>query len=159
MKKIEIEQQCGTCKGTGLYTGLAERDGAAVVCMHCKGTGKTIFTHSYEDFTGKKVPNENFPIERVFQSNPGIVIGKGMHRLEHFGGIPYKDWADEKPFPKGSEMRRFVCPAWWYQSVDYTKKPKWDECIGVGAFSQCSRFTNKATCWLKWNEEHKNDRS
>lgn len=30
--------ECQACKGTGLYKGMAERDGAAVVCSHCHGT-------------------------------------------------------------------------------------------------------------------------
>lgn len=37
---IKIECECNACKGTGLYVGMAERDGAAVVCYTCKGTGK-----------------------------------------------------------------------------------------------------------------------
>jgi len=37
---LEGECECSACKGTGLYVGMAEREGAAVVCSRCKGTGK-----------------------------------------------------------------------------------------------------------------------
>ena len=38
---IEFDCECESCKGTGLYVGMAEREGSAVVCHTCKGTGKT----------------------------------------------------------------------------------------------------------------------
>ncbi|GAH55007.1 unnamed protein product, partial [marine sediment metagenome] len=37
---IEYDCECNDCKGTGLYTGMAEGDGFAVVCHACNGTGK-----------------------------------------------------------------------------------------------------------------------
>ena len=47
---IEFDEKCKSCKGTGLYVGLAERDGAAVVCHTCKGTGKHHVRIEYDDF-------------------------------------------------------------------------------------------------------------
>ena len=59
MKEIQIE--CPSCKGTGLYVGVCERDGCAVVCTQCKGKGYT--TYRYNDFTGRKIREG---IKRVF---------------------------------------------------------------------------------------------
>jgi len=36
MSKPEI---CKSCSGTGLYSGMGERTGYAVVCLYCKGRG------------------------------------------------------------------------------------------------------------------------
>ena len=44
--KRTIVIECQACGGTGLYKGMAERDGAAVVCSCCNGTGKTEFTYN-----------------------------------------------------------------------------------------------------------------
>ena len=65
---IEFDQKCKSCKGTGLYVGMGERDGAAVVCHRCDGTGKYHFKHEYEDFDGR-LKREN--IKRVYAANVG----------------------------------------------------------------------------------------
>ena len=153
--KIEFDEQCRDCHGTGLYKGLAERDGAAVVCHSCKGTGCYHFVHTYEEFTGRK-PSTG--IKRVFEVNPGIVIGEGKNEgkdftLEQFGGMPYADWASGKQFPAKSENRKYTCPCWWYQFADYKRKPKWDKCqLGV-TFTQCRHFCDKEQCWKQWDKE------
>ena len=59
MKEIQIE--CPACHGTGLYQGMCEQDGCAVVCTKCDGKGYTTF--QYNEFTGKKVKEG---IKRVF---------------------------------------------------------------------------------------------
>lgn len=149
MKKIEFNEQCRVCHGTGLYVGLGERDGAAVVCHDCKGTGCFHFVHEYEEFAGRR---ENNDVTHVFEANPGICIGtgNGQFKLSDFGGMTYEAWKGGLPFPPGSENRRCTCPAWWYQSVCYAKKPNWKEC-GFGAFSKCQHFPNKDACWARWD--------
>ena len=148
---VEFDEKCTSCGGTGLYVGMGEHDGAAVVCHGCDGTGKYHFKHEYEDFDGR-LEGEN--IERVYATNVGIGIGKakGKYVLTDFGGMNYQDWLEGKPFPKQSEMRRFVCPAWWYQSADYKKKPTWKEC-GYGSFNNCAEFSSKDKCWERWDRE------
>ena len=47
MKSIKIE--CKACNGTGLYVGMAERDGVAVQCHNCNGNGWVIY--EYNEFT------------------------------------------------------------------------------------------------------------
>lgn len=150
--RIKFRKECESCKGTGLYVGLAERDGSAVVCHGCKGKGFQDASIVYRDFEGRKV---RVDVRRVVEVNPGICIGTGgekRFKLEDFGGMSYAAWRNGKPFPPGSENRKFTCPAWWYQSADYERKPRWDECRG-GAFSDCPSFEQKARCWERWDRE------
>jgi len=157
--KIEIDEVCKSCEGTGLYVGLGERDGVGVVCYKCKGTGCYHFVYEYEDFK-KRLPRKD--IKWVIEYNPGICVGLGNNRyqFEDFGGMSFVDWKGGKPFQVGMEMRKFVCPAWWYQGVDYSKKPEWDWCNSSwgSSFSDCRYFKAKDKCWEKWDKKYtKND--
>jgi hypothetical protein len=144
--KIEFDEKCRACNGTGIYKGMAERDGFGVVCHNCKGTGKFHFVHEYEKFEGRQ-PRKD--IHTVVQVNPGIILGGELN----FGGMSYKDWLEGWAFEVGMEMREYACPAWWYQCADYDKKPHWDECLGAGAFSGCEHFDQKHACWERWDTE------
>jgi hypothetical protein len=148
---IEFDQTCPCCTGTGLFVGMAERDGAAVVCHDCNGTGCQHTKIGYDTFEGRR---DRPGVRRVWAVNPGICIGTnlGQYHLDDFGGMLYRDWAAGQPFPPGSEMRKFTCPAWWYQSADYTRKPDWPECK-LGRFSDCSSYRDKAGCWQRWDRE------
>lgn len=147
--RIEKHGICKSCKGTGLYVGMAERDGFAVVCTTCKGSGEKVYVLEWDDFYDLLAQKD---VHTVVRTNPGICLGGDID----FGGMPYADWLAGKPFPPGSEDRTHTCPAWFYQSADYEKKPNWEEC-GFGAFSACSSFTNKHQCWVRWDEEFTND--
>ena len=153
--KIEFDAKCESCNGSGLYVGMAEKDGAAIVCVSCKGTGKVHEVITYEDFEKKK---KRRGVKRVFKCNCGIGIGAGKTdkhgqiSLEDFGGMPYKDWFAGKKFPPKSEMRKFSCPVWYYQSADYDKKPHWKEC-GFGSFRDCKYFSTKEKCWDRFDLE------
>ena len=150
---IEFDEECQSCKGTGLYVGMAERDGYAVVCHTCGGTGCHHFRHMYQPFSARR---ENDAVTRVLQVNPGICAGGA----KDFGGLLRCAWEalpDPTAFPPATEMRAFTCPAWWYQSADYDKMPRWNECRPIGKFSECPRFCRKAECWARWDREHKND--
>lgn len=152
--KIQYRAECRPCKGSGLYTGMAEHDGSAVVCHGCRGKGFVDEEITYRDFEGRKIRHG---IRRVFRANPGIGIGRGKTKtgetfgLEDFGGMKHQDWVDGKPFPAKSEMRRFTCPAWWFQSADYKKKPQWKTCH-FGAFSDCELFGQKDKCWERYDK-------
>jgi hypothetical protein len=52
-------------------------------------------------------------------------------------------------------MRKYTCPAWWYQSADYKKKPNWKECLACGSFSSCKHFSIKQNCWDRFDKESK----
>jgi hypothetical protein len=150
MKEIKVKHECGSCHGTGLYSGMGEGKGAAVVCHSCKGTGwcESVF----QPFTGRK---ELPGIKRVYQVNPGIRIGKGNgFRLEDFGGMPLANWIAGEPFKPGMESRAFTCPRWWEQCTP-GPIPGWKECDAClgSSFSQCPHFENKAACWERWDKE------
>ena len=148
MPTFKVKEVCQHCDGTGLYQGMAERDGAAVVCYLCNGTGCCEFEHTYEEFKDRKIAKD---VKRVYKTNPGICIGGN---LSDFGGIPYQDWYAGKPFPRGSEDRKHVCPCWWYQSTG-EEKPGWKECRNdLGrTFEQCKCFSMKDKCWKRWDKE------
>lgn len=152
MKKIIKHQEiCKACDGTGIYSGFAEGEGMGVVCYKCKGTGCYEYHHEYEPFKQRKNIDN---IIHVIQHNPGIGCGEGSgYKLKDFGGMSYQEWKESGEFIIGSEMRKFTCPAWWYQSVDYQLKPRWKECICGGTFSSCSSFMNKESCWERWDKE------
>ena len=46
--KNAIVQECDSCGGTGLYSGLCEGKGKAVICSSCQGKGW--FEYSYKPF-------------------------------------------------------------------------------------------------------------
>jgi len=142
------EAKCKYCGGTGIYKGFAEQGTVGVVCNKCNGTGKVEIKIEWEDFKGR-VKRED--ITRVAQCNPGICIDEDPR----FGGMPYDDWLDGKPFPPKSENREFTCPAWWYQTANLESKPDWDECYqNLGSrFSACPLFKRKHLCWQRWDLE------
>ena len=151
--KIEIDCECKKCQGTGLYSGFGERNGAAIVCYGCKGTGETHMIIEYDDFVKR---NPSYGIKRVLKCNPGVGVGENKKEnlcLEDFGGITYEDWNAGKEFGPGTEMRKFTCPSWWYQSANFDKRPNWKEC-GFGEFTACKEFCNKDKCWERFDKEN-----
>jgi hypothetical protein len=148
-----FDAECRSCGGTGLYVGMAERSGAAVVCHTCKGTARERIVLRFRPFTGR---HSRPGVVRVYASNPGIVIGASIAtRLEDFGGLAYADWQAGIPFVLGTEDRAHTCPAWFYQSADSTKRPEWDECMeSLGRrFSECPHFPTKDACWRRFDAE------
>jgi len=147
MKTIEFDEKCKSCKGTGIHVGFAEGCSYGVVCHDCDGTGKHHFKHEYEEFTTRIVKEY---VETVIEVNPGI----GLSGEKNYGGMSYTDFLSGKKFVRGMEMREFVCPAWWYQSADYSKKPNWDTCFPSGAFPSCKHFSAKEKCWERFDKEN-----
>ena len=146
---IEYRCQCPSCGGTGLYVGLAERDGIAVVCHDCFGQGYQDRRIEYKIFEHRQAVSG---IKQVYATNPGIVVDdSGIVS----GGVSLTEWVADpaSALKPGAEMRSHVCPAWWYQAADYSKKPDWKECPGFGAFSKCPFFSQKDRCWIRWDRE------
>ena len=87
--EFTVEGECNRCKGTGLYVGMAERDGFAVQCHGCKGTGCTTFRFAWNDFEKRKFLRG---VSRVLRVNPGVVARVsselGLTHLS-FGGLAY----------------------------------------------------------------------
>lgn len=151
-KTFKVKEKCQSCNGTGIYSGMGERNGFGVVCHNCKGTGCYEFKHTYEEFTEREPSTK---IKHVIQTNPGICVGTDNgYNFTDFGGMSYEDWNSGKPFVRGSEMRKFTCPAWWYQSANYELKPNWDICTLGGTFSGCKHFVNKEECWKRFDNEN-----
>lgn len=149
----KIECACESCGATGLYVGYAERNGAAVVCHTCDGTGKVTRKIEWDEFDGRKTRRG---IKRVFGVNPGIGIGENKEmglKLKDFGGMSYAEWRAGKKWKPGMEDRKHTCPAWFYQSFNYDLKPDWKECSCCGSFSDCESFADKGACWKRWDKE------
>lgn len=129
-----IIAQCSECEGTGLKIGWAEKDGAAIVCRRCHGSGSQEI--SYTPFTGRR---ENPQALRVWQRNPGYRVSP-----EHTdGGVLVADWLanPELALKPEAAMQSTVCPAMWYQQKTFK------ECSDNQRYHQCPLWTNKARCW------------
>lgn len=59
---MTVKTQCGSCRGTGLYRGMAEPEGVAVVCLTCKGTGCREV--SYTPFTTRQRRDDVRTVQR-----------------------------------------------------------------------------------------------
>ena len=81
MKKIEMEIECPSCGGTGLYQGMGEGKGTAVICHSCEGSGSYMYSYSYNDFTGRKIKEG---IQRVYLTGFGYKLGLG--KINFAGG-------------------------------------------------------------------------
>jgi len=147
MKVIEFDEKCKSCGGTGIYKGFAELGKVGVVCYRCNGSGCYHFKHEYEEFKERKKRDD---IKRVVECNPGI----GIDDSSEFGGLTYKDWLRGDKFIKGTEMRKYTCPAWWYQTANYALKPRWKECMRSGVVASCKLFATKEKCWQRWDKEN-----
>jgi hypothetical protein len=148
---IEIKRECPRCQGTGVFQGMAERDGFAVICHACDGNGWNMFSLDYNDPPEER--KKRYDIHTVVEHNPGICLGGDLH----FGGMPYIDWLIGDPFPPKSEDRKHTCPRWWYQGTDQKRiwGPTWEKCnqtLGT-TFSKCKFFRSKAMCWEQWDKE------
>lgn len=144
---LDYDGACRSCNATGIYVGLAEKEGAGVVCRACHGTGCCHVRIEYDDFVGRLPRTDILRVQRV---NPGVIVGS---EIAEFGGLSYDDWMSGAKFTPGTEDRQHTCPAWWYQCADYKLKPHWNECIGIGAFVDCRQFSCKNGCWERWDQE------
>ncbi len=146
---IKWKEECKSCQGTGLFVGYAEKNGAAVICYKCKGTGCENFEKEFYTFISQK---EKDNITHVYATNPGIRLDP--ETIE--GGVTLKEWNNNASsvFDPGNEIRNATCPAWWYQSSNYKLKPNWKECNTVNRFPDCRKFNMKEKCWEKWDAEY-----
>jgi hypothetical protein len=65
-----LKAECSSCRGTGLYSGFAEPEGTAVVCVTCQGQGWTSL--AYTEFTGRK---KRHGIRKVARSRGITLVG------------------------------------------------------------------------------------
>jgi hypothetical protein len=157
MKKIEMEIECQACKGSGVYTGMGEREGAAVVCHKCDGTGAYQYKFSYNEFTGRKQRDD---VARVYKSGYGYVISTGNVKFGDVDidmdkeGVSYQEFMNGH-MPKHSES--IACPMLADQGLCHKIPGFVDECMElnggwVGQISSCKNQCNKRDCWKRFND-------
>ena len=158
MKKIEMEIECPSCKGTGVYVGMAERGGASVVCNTCKGSGKKLYCYSYNDFTGRKI-TEN--VKRVYKQSCGYVITPDKMVFDKIGeidmsvkGVSYQEFIDGK-IP--DDIEELGCPMITDQGACHDIKGFTNECNNlnggwVGVLKTCKNQCNKKECWERFHK-------
>ena len=109
MPTIERIVQCKSCSGSGVYVGMCERDGAAVVCHVCEGTGKCNYKFEYQEFTGRKKRED---VTRVYKQGYGFVIAPAKINFSRNGkidmeeeGVSYDDFLrDRKSVVQGKSV-------------------------------------------------------
>jgi hypothetical protein len=69
---MKVKTECGACRGTGLYRGIAEPKGVAVVCLRCRGTGCEEL--EYVPFTERKRRDD---VQTVRQSRGSFILSCG----------------------------------------------------------------------------------
>jgi hypothetical protein len=150
-----IKAVCKACKGTGLYQGMAEKDGAFVVCYNCKGTGCQIIT--YTPF----VKRESQPkCKRVYKSSCGYVIsdedimvdGEVLPFSRY--GCSYEEWLEGK---EPTELTFLACPMLADQGACHKIKGFVDKCTElhggwIGLLSKCKHQDRKSECWKRFIE-------
>lgn len=160
MKKIEMDIQCQSCKGTGVYVGMAERDGAAVVCHTCKGNGKYKYKFEYEEFDGLKKRED---VTRVFKQSYGFVIAPRKLDFKNIGEIDMtKEGVSYDDFTKGampSHIKNLACPMLADQSACHSIKGFTDDCDKLDGgcllgrmLTSCKNQQNKLDCWKRFEQ-------
>lgn len=144
--KISVSAVCRSCSGTGLYVGMAERNGAAVVCATCRGTGET--SVAYEPFVERAAPPEKV-------TSVHVARGYGLDPAHPLcdGGMPVEGWKPGATVPADEKL---YCP-FLYTHQDWCAHPdpKWGgpPFAAVGRMiPDCPLWPQKAECWQRYHE-------
>lgn len=145
-KTISLDIVCQSCNGTGLYVGMAERDGASVVCYQCKGTGKYAYRFEYEPFDSRRPAPAN--VTRV-HVNRGYVLSPSHPDCS--GGVPVAEYEPGMTVPADE---RLYCP-YLYTHQGFCSKPEPDgysdrpraPLLAGARISSCKHWDDKADCW------------
>jgi len=148
---MEAKAVCKVCKGTGVYQGIGERDGACVVCNQCKGTGYAVI--KYEPFKKRK---KHTKCKRVYKSGSGYVItdhdvttadGKFLPFSKY--GITYAEWMEGK---EPEHIRFLGCPMLLDRAACYDIKGFMKKCCGLGGhIPSCPHAEQKEKCWERFD--------
>lgn len=151
---IEGRVECNDCKGTGLYQGFGEQDGAFVICLDCKGRGYSDIKITYNKFTTLiREPR----CTRVYSNGLGyritdkdITSERGQFMPFSKYGCSYEDWLkDVKPIP----LKFLGCP---YQETNQGLQSKDKNNLyrtrcknnsGFGRIDECKLYIEKEKCW------------
>jgi len=82
-----VSAKCSSCSGTGLYSGMCEGPGKAVVCLDCAGTGRELI--EYEPFVARQPRKDIKTVLIGRQSKFILETSRGLKE------IPYKQWFEE----------------------------------------------------------------
>ena len=75
----EIKIECGSCGGTGLYCGMCEPKGEAVVCLDCVGRGW--YMVGGKQFTGRK---KKHGVKRIrFRHSKLFIMGSSIQSMTY----------------------------------------------------------------------------
>lgn len=160
MATIEKRIECPPCNGTGVYVGMAERGGAAVVCRQCKGSGEYLYQFQYEEFTGRK---KSTGVKRVYRQSYGFVIGTSKI---NFGdkivdmaseGVSYDEFCAGK-MPE--HTKSIACPMLADQGSCHKIEGFTDECMKIndgwiGNITSCKGQREKSSCWKRFEASRK----
>jgi urease gamma subunit len=140
-----VQIECKSCDGTGLYIGVAEHDGAAVVCYRCKGTGEDTIT--FARFIERRPPTK--PVSRVHVAR-GYVLSP--NHPDCAGGVAYQDWTPGMDVPADE---RLYCPM-VYTNQEYCafRTEDGDARPGIGQrIADCEYWHVKAACWVRYHAD------
>lgn len=87
-RTMKVNAECADCNGTGVYQGMCESPGTAVVCLSCNGTG--CYEMSYIPFERRKGRRG---IEKVYRSR-GAFIATGVGKTGEY--VTYKEFQQGK---------------------------------------------------------------
>jgi len=157
---LKGKTECQSCKGTGLYVGMAENDGAAVICYDCEGEGFMHVTDSYPKFTERKKKKS---VKRVFKTAGGYGISgeditntKGERiRFSQFG-VPYDEWLNGgKPKPIEDLHCPYMHTSQTMQDKDHQAHKLYKERCSKKWFNyipDCQHYKSKDICWKRYHE-------
>ena len=156
METIRMKIECPSCNGTGLYGGMGEGKGAAVICNNCDGTGAFMYSYSYTIFKNRKIKKD---VKRVYLSGLGYKIGLGKINFSNdIGeidmdkeGISYKEFLNGK---KPKHIKKLGCPMLADQAKCHSIKGFTDECNRlngkwISMIPSCKEYKqpNILYCW------------
>jgi len=159
MKKIELKIQCRSCGGTGIYVGIGERDGAAIVCHTCNGTGCEDYYFEYTPFTKRK---KKEGIKRVYKDGmgyciaPKLLVFKGVGTIDMAKeGVSYAEFLEGK-MPE--HIKTLGCPMQADQGTCHEIKGFIEECDKLNGgylnmIADCKNHPNKAECWDRFDKQ------
>lgn len=86
---MRVAAACSSCGASGLYSGMCEGKGSAVICLDCGGTGcQTIEYQPYEGRRHKRGIKEIHYSRGRFIAGPIGGGGRGMTYAEFEAAIP-----------------------------------------------------------------------
>jgi hypothetical protein len=155
--KIKLKIECKSCKGTGIYVGMGERDGAGVICRTCRGTGCQDYSFEYTPF---KRRHKREDIKRVFIQGYGYCIGTKPITLDNGVYVDFsKEGVSYKEFLAGNmpkHIKHMACPMLANQSACHNIKGFVDQCERlnggwISLISEC-KCKDKRSCWDRFEK-------